>query len=151
MENCNKVVLVVKASEVGERGLLRSLDILKQKNCKNLSLLFVVDHDFFSGAGAGYVKANKTVDEGLEGIADAILRKMEDMIEEQGSDVATERIILHGKTIEEIIKFVKENVVDVLIIPKDKRGPIEKFITGGDIGPFIEELESYVKEVVVVE
>jgi nucleotide-binding universal stress UspA family protein len=149
MENCKKIILVVKTSEVGERALKKSMDIIEENGCNKLGLLFVVDHDFFSGAGASYVKSKYEVDKGLEGIADAILRTMKSTIKESGKNIQTEDIILHGKTAEEIIKYVKENNIDILIIPRAKRGPIEKFITGGDITPFIEELKQYTKPIVI--
>ncbi len=152
MNNCDKkIVLVVKASEVGERGLKKAIDIIREEDCNKLYLLFVVDHDFFSGDGASYVKSKQQVDKGLEGIGDAILRTMEDMLEETDKSIESQRVILHGKTAEEIMNFAKNNKVDVLIIPKDQRGPIEKFITGGDITPFIDEIKKYVDKVVVVE
>ncbi len=149
MVDCNKIVLVIKASEVGERALKKALDLLGEKRCSCLGLLFVVDHEFFSGSGSGYIKPNENIDKGLEGIADAILRKMEDYIEEHAKGVKTQRIILHGETAEEILNYVKSNNIDILVIPKDKRGPIEKYITGGEIEPFIEDISKHTKPIVV--
>ncbi len=148
-QNNKKIVLIVKASEVGERALKKSIDILEEFKCRKLYLLFVVDSDFFSGIASSYIKSEKYVEKGLEDIGDAILRKMEELVKESKKDISTERIILYGDTAEEVLNFVKNNNVDMLIIPKDKRGPIEKSLTGGDITRFIKEIEEYTIPVMV--
>ena len=147
---CNKrIVLIVKASDVGEKALEKAVSIMKENNCNELTLLFVADMDFFSGNSSGYVKPDYLVEKGLEGIGRAVLDSMEKTAKEIDENIETERIVLNGNTAEEILRFVKENKVDMLIIPKDKRGPIEKFLTGGDIGEFIGEIEKYTKAITV--
>lgn len=148
-QDSKKIVLIVKASEVGERALKKAIDILEQFKCKKLYLLFVVDNDFFSGVASGYTKSKEDVEKGLEDIGDAILRKMEELVKESKKDVVTERVVLYGDTAEEILKFVKNNSIDMLIIPKDKRGPIEKSLTGGDVTRFMKEIEKYTIPVMV--
>ncbi len=149
-DRCGRVVLVVKASKVGERALKKALEIMQQRNCETLGLLFVIDEEFFRDAAIGYVRLDDVIEKGLEGIADAVLTKMERLIEKEGKPVKHERILLHGNTAEEVLKFVKENDVDILVIPRDKRGPIERFLVGGDITPFVRDIEKYC-EVVLVE
>jgi len=150
MDSCNKrIVLIVKASDIGEKALQKAVSIMKENNCDELSLLFVADMDFFSGNSSGYVKPDYLVEKGLEGIGRAVLDNMEKTAQEIDKNIKTERIVLNGNTAEEILRFVKENKVDILIIPKDERGPIEKFLTGGDIGEFIDEIEKYTKVITV--
>ncbi len=150
MANCNKkIVLIVKASDVGEKALKKALEKTKEYECDRLSLLFVVDKDFFSGDSSGYVKPDYLVEKGLENIGDAILDNMEQIIKKTDENIRAERIVLHGRTADEILKFVQENKVDVLIVPKDKRGPIEKFLTGGDIYEFIKKIEKYTNTIIV--
>ncbi len=149
-KDCKNVVLMVNPSEVGERALKKAIEIVKDNNCKKLGLLFVVDKEFFSGDSSGYVKPDFLVEKGLEGIGDAILDNVENTIKKTGNvNINIERIILHGETAQEILKFVQSNDIDMFIIPKEKRGPIEKFITGGDIGEDIDKIEKYVKTVIV--
>ncbi len=147
-DNCKRVVLVVKASRVGERALEKALEIMEERNCDKLELVFVVDEEFFRDA-VGYIKAYDIVEEGLEEIADAVLTKMERLIKKSGKPVNYERVILHGNTAEEILKFVKENSVDVVVLPKDKMGPIERFLMKDDITPFVKDIEHYAEVVLV--
>ncbi len=149
-KSCNSVVLMVKPSDVGGRALKKALDIMHENGCDKLGLLFVIDKEFFSGDSSGYVKPDFLVEKGLEGIGDAILNNTEKTIKKiENGNINTERIILHGETAKEILQFVQNNSVDILIIPKDKRGPIEKFITGGDIDEFTKEIEKHTKLITV--
>ncbi len=148
-KTCKRVVLIVKASKVGERALDEALKIMDQEKCEKLSLLFVVDEEFFKGAGASYLHTDELFRESMEEIGRAILDKMEMLIKKKAGDINYERIVLHGKTAEEILKFVKSNQIDILVLPRDRRGPIERFLIGGDITPFIKEIEKYTRVVVV--
>jgi len=133
-----ELVVVAKGSEIGHKAAKEAATIAKNKNIKTIHLLFVNDIDFYSGGGISYLK--EELQKSLENIGDAIIRMLTETIKEHNPDVNIEKIELTGKTAEEILRFVNENEIDIFIIPKDKRGPIEKSIVGGDIEPFIEEI-----------
>ncbi|AEA33966.1 universal stress protein [Hippea maritima] len=142
-----EVVVIAKGSEAGVKAAKKAASIAKQKNKRRIHLVFVNDVDFYSGEGMGYVREDMA--KSLENIGDAIMRKLEHAIKEEHQDVEIERIELHGKTAEEILKFLNENDIEILIIPKEERGPIEKSLTRGDIEPFFNEIQQRVKCILV--
>ncbi len=150
LNDANKnVVLIAKGSKAGEAALFKALEIANELKCNKLFMLFVADNDFFAGDGSGFSKSEESVNEGLDAIGDAILRKLINIAKEMDEKIKVETIVLHGNTASEILDFVKNNKIDVLVIPRDKRGPIEKSLTGGDIEPFIKEISNYTKLILV--
>ncbi|WP_035587713.1 universal stress protein [Hippea jasoniae] len=141
------IVVVAKGSEVGLKAAKEAVKIAKDKNYKEIYLLFVNDPNFYSGEGISVGKDD--VSESLKHIGDAVISKLTDYIKKEDQDLEVRSIILYGATAEEIVKFLQVNKVDVFIIPKDKRGPIERSIVGGDIEPFYKEIAKLTNCVVV--
>ncbi len=144
-----ELVVVAKGSEVGEKAVKRALEIAKEDNIRTIYLLFVNDTDFFSKGG--YVRLEKELEAGIENIGKVIMEKLEDVIKSSDNQIKVERVELKGKTAEEILRFVKENVVKTLIVPKEERGPIERSLIHGDIEPFFNEIKQYVNNFIIVE
>ncbi len=144
-----ELVVVAKGSEVGKKAAKRALKIAKENNIGTIHLLFVNDVDFFSRGS--YVHLKKELEVGIENIGRVIMEKLEDVIKSSDNRIKVERIELKGKTAEEILRFVKENVVRTLIIPKEERGPIERSLIHNDIEPFFNEIKQYVNDFIVVE
>ncbi len=142
-----ELVVVAKGSEIGHKAAEEAAIIAKDKNIKTIHLLFVNDIDFYSGGGISYLK--EELQKSLENIGDAIIRMLTETIKKHNPDVNIEKIELAGKTAEEILKFVNENEIDIFIIPKDKRGPIEKSLVGGEIEPFFDQIKERTNLIVV--
>ncbi len=142
------LVVVAKGSEVGEKAVKKALEIAKERGINTIHLLFVNDTDFFS---RGFVRLNRELEIGIENIGNVIMEKLEKTIRSFDNRISVKRIELKGKTAYEILKFVRENVVDILIIPKEERGPIERSLIHGDVEPFFNEIKQYVNNFVVVE
>ncbi|WP_025270126.1 universal stress protein [Hippea sp. KM1] len=141
------LVVVAKGSEKGVEAARSAARIARKNNKDKVHLLFINDTDFYSGEGLGFVKDD--LRKSMENIGDAIMRKLEHEIKKEYPEVEVERIELEGKTAEELMRFLKEHDIEVLIIPKEERGPIERSLTGGDIEPFFNEIQQRVKCILI--
>jgi len=144
-----ELVVIAKGSEIGEKAVKKALEIAKENGFRTIHLLFVNDTDFFSKGS--YVHLEKELELSIENIGKVIMEKLENIIKASDGQIDVERIELRGKTAEEILRFVKENTVKTLIIPKEERGPIERSLIHGDIEPFFNEIKQYVNNFIVVE
>ncbi len=143
------IVLIAKGSPNGEKAAQKAAQLAKEKSINTIHILFVNDTEFFKGGG--FVHLEKELEKSLDNIGTIIMDKLEKVIKQSNSNIDIKRIELKGNTAEEILKFVNENKVDTLIIPKEERGPIEKSLTGGDIEPFFNEIKKKVKNLIIVE
>ena len=143
-----KLVVVAKGSEVAKKAIKKALEIAKNDGIDVIHLIFVNDTSFYSKSG--YVNLERELERGIENISRIVLSKLEKMITDADSGIRVEKVELKGKTAEEILKFVKTNKVDTLIIPKEERGPIEKSLTHGDIEPFFNEIKQNVENFIVI-
>ncbi|WP_022669989.1 universal stress protein [Hippea alviniae] len=145
--NKYELVVIAKGSDVGHKAAEEAAIIARDKNIDTIHLLFVNDIDFYSGGGILHLK--EELQKSLENIGDAIIRMLTETIKKHNSNVNVKKIELSGKTAEEILKFVNENDINILIIPKDKRGPIEKSLVGGEIEPFFDQIRKRTNLIVV--
>ncbi len=143
-----KLVVVAKGSEVAKKAIKKALEIAKNDGIDVIHLIFVNDTSFYSKSG--YVNLERELERGIENISRIVLSKLEKMITDEDSGIRVGKVELKGKTAEEILKFVKTNKVDTLIIPKEERGPIEKSLTHGDIEPFFNEIKQNVENFIVI-
>ena len=143
-----KLVVVAKGSEVARKAIKKALEIAKNDGIDVIHLIFVNDTSFYSKSG--YVNLERELERGIENISRIVLSKLEKMITDEDSGIRVGKVELKGKTAEEILKFVKTNKVDTLIIPKEERGPIEKSLTHGDIEPFFNEIKQNVENFIVI-
>ncbi len=149
-KECRSLVLVAKGSKIGEVALEKAVDLYEKFKCSTLKILLVLDTDFFSTGLSGYTKARTDAEIGFKHIDKVIFEKLENRAKQINKDINIEKVILKGKTAEEILKYVKRhNDIYTIIIPQDERGPIEKSLVGGEIAPFFEEISKYTKLVVV--
>ncbi len=144
-----ELVLIAKGSPNGEKAALKAASLSKERDINTVYLLFVNDTEFFKGGG--FVHLDRELEKSLDNIGNIIMDKLERVIKENNSNIEVKRIELTGNTADEILKFVNENEVDTLIIPKDERGPIERSLTGGDIEPFFSEIKKKIKNLIIVE
>ncbi len=143
-----KIVLVAKGSPVGQRAAKKAAEMAKEKNINTIHLLFVNDTDFYHSGG--FVHLKKEIETGLKNIGAIIMEKLERIIRDSQNGIKVEKIALKGKTSEEILRFVSNNKIDTIIIPKDERGPIEKSLTRGEIEPFFNEIKEKVENLIII-
>jgi len=149
-KECKSLVLVAKGSEIGGIALEKAVDLFEKFRCKTLKIVLVLDADFFSTGLSGYTKPNADAKIGLEHIDNVIFEKLENRAKQINKNINIERVVLEGKTAEQILKYVKQhNDIYAIIIPQDERGPIEKSLLGGEIEPFFEEIKKSTKLIVV--
>lgn len=149
-KECRNLVLVAKGSEIGRIALEKAVELFDKFGCKTLEILLVLDANFFSTGLSGYTKPKTDAEIGLGHIDNVIFEKLENRAKQINKNINTKKVILEGKTAEEILKYVKRhNDIYAIIIPKEERGPIEKSLLGGEIMPFFEEIKKFTKLIVV--
>jgi len=132
-----EIICIVKGGKIGEKAVKKAIVIAKEESAK-LILLFSSDTDYLLSGNFG-ISSDDIATKGIENIGKTLINQYKDEAEEAGIKVSSK--IVEGNLLDELSKMIKRNNNSILLIPKLKRGPIEKFLIGSSIDEYIESLK----------
>jgi nucleotide-binding universal stress UspA family protein len=131
------VVCGVTGSENSEKAVKAASEMAAAEHA-HLTFVYVVDVGFLSGLTVQL--RPKYAEDFLERLGGKILDEAVTVASLKG--VTAKKVMRKGKVIEEVIKVIKEESADVLVVGDEGRGFAEKVLFGNRLEDNIKELEA---------
>jgi len=116
-----KILVPIDGSQCSNKALLHACEFAKT-NKANLSVIYVVDKDPLN------LLDRKELSELLRNVGRQVLKKAGQITVKEG--VKSTKILKEGKVANEIIKYAKNERINLIVVGSRGMGPIAKFLLG---------------------